>query len=123
MCQRQKWPRKNIAPLPLAILSKINNLLLKKLDLVSYNYDIDHDYAEVSIFDYLCLNYDFDKYNDNSKNKLIKILNELLDNYSGDRNDILNERKIFVIDYQKLIKYPVIIDIKKLLLKDGIILV
>ena len=69
------------------------------------------------------MNYDFDKYNDNSKNKLIEILNELLDNYSGNRNDILNERKSFVIDYQKLIKYPVIIDIKKLLLKYGIILV
>ena len=100
---------------------KMNNVLLKKLDLVGYN--IDYNYAYISIFDYLCLNYYFDKYNDNSKNKLIEILNELLDNYSGDRNDILNEREFFVIDYRKIIKYPVIIDIKKILLKDGIILV
>jgi hypothetical protein len=99
---------------------KIDDVLLKKLDIDN---NFNNKTLEVSIFDYLCLNYDFDKYNDNSKNKLIEILNELLDNYSGDRNDILNERKLFVIDYQKLIKYPVIIDIKKILLKNGIILV
>ena len=99
---------------------KIDDVLLKKLDIDN---NFNNKTLEVSIFDYLCLNYDFDKYNDNSKNKLIEILNELLDNYSGDRNDILNERKLFVIDYQKLIKYPVIIDIKKLLLKYNISLI
>jgi hypothetical protein len=111
----------------------INDVLLKKLDndinkkIINYlSEKISNDnnikiYFKVSIFDYLCLNYDFDRYNDNSKNKLIKILNELLDNYSN-RNDILNERKLDVYDDQYELYYPesVSINIKELLLKDNI---
>ena len=111
----------------------INDVLLKKLDndinkkIINYlSEKISNDvnikiYFKVSIFDYLCLNYDFDSYDDNSKNKLIKILNELLDNYSN-RNDILNERKLDVYDDQYELYYPesVSINIKELLLKDNI---
>ena len=106
---------------------EINDVLLNKLDndinkkIISYLYN--NYFFKVSIFDYVCLNYEFDNYDDNSKNKLIEILNELLDNYS-DRNDILNERKLDVYDDQYDIEYPesVSINIKELLLKDNIIL-
>ena len=123
---------------------EINDVLLTKLSnkknksIINEIYDLQFNdvypkYLKVSIFDYLCLSYDFEHYTDDSKDGFIEILNELLD-HLGNREYILNERNINLylnkydtdydidIDYNEfpIMEKMININIREILLKDDI---
>jgi hypothetical protein len=111
--------------------NKKNKSIINEINYLEFN-DVYPKYLKVSIFDYLCLSYDFEHYTDDSKDGFIEILNELLD-HLGNREYILNERNINLylnkydtdydidIDYNE---YPIMekminINIREILLKDN----